>query len=271
MINQYIMFFITCLGLALSGCGEQEKQKNELWQTCYSHYRAESYLVAKETCQHASDKGIVGAQWLLGHIYYYDLASQSTTREQGFNFYLKAAENEWPEAQTFVGESYMYADGVAEDFEKAFFWLNKAARFQDPNAEFAIGMLFYDGKGREKDISSAIAWFKKAAEKQHLMSINNLAWIYATSEHQAFRNIDKALYWVKALEPFLRNISQQDSIFLDTKAAVMALSNNFETAISLQNQAISLLPEDVEEARLIEYQKHLEAYKSNQAWLETNE
>ncbi len=279
MLNKKAPFISAMMLLMLFACSDKQQEKNEIWQNCYNHYRAESYLVASETCKLAADLGLARAQWFLGHIHYYDLTEQMSTREQAFSYYLKAAEGGWPEAQTFVGESYMYGDGVAENFEKAFYWLNRAAEFQDSNAEFAIGMLFYNGNGREKDISSAIVWFKKAADKQHLMSINNLAWIHATSQHQAFRDADKALFWVKNLDQSLASIGQaaaqaivkEESIFLDTKAAALALSNNFEAAIKLQNQAISLLPEDVEESRLLEFQKHLEAYQNNRAWLENDE
>jgi len=267
MINIRSFYVVISIILLLSACSDKQPVGYEQWQDCINHYRAQSYRVASTTCEKAADLGIVRAAWLLGHIYYYDLENKNTTRSQGFQWYLKAAEGGWPEAQTYVGESYMYADGVARDYSEAFNWLNRAALYHDPDAEFAIGMLFYDGKGRPKDISSAISWFKKAAAQQHLMSLNNLAWIHATSRHSAFRNVEKALFWAKRLEINLQNDSQK-SIFLDTKAAVHALAQEYELAIILQNKAISLLPENSEESRLLEFQRHLEAYQNNKAWQE---
>lgn len=262
-------YIYICLGwLLLTACNQKPPIEHQLWLDCANHYRAESYQVARLTCTQAADAGFVRAAWLLGHIYYYDLNNQGNSREQGFDWYLRAAEGGWIEAQTYVGESYMYADGVQQDFTQAFHWLNKAALSHDPNAEFALGMLFFDGKGRAKDISSAIAWFKKSANKQHLMSINNLAWIHATSQHKAFRDVRQAIFWAEKLALTSAGNNQQSSIFLDTQAAAHALAKEFELAINLQNQAISYLPDTVEEDRLLEFQQHLEAYQNSKAWLE---
>lgn len=252
--------------LLLLGCSDERQVERDLSQDCLNHYRAESYLVASSTCQKAADYGILRAQWLLGHIYYFDLAKRGSTKEQAFEWYLKAAKGGWPEAQTFVGESYMYADGVAEDFEKAYSWLSKAVQHYDPNAEFAIGMLFYNGNGRAKDLSSALSWFKKAASKEHIMSINNLAWIYATSSQKAFRNPKKALFWANKL----RSKSQGKPLFLDTRAAAHALAEEFDVAIALQNEAISLLPKDIADNRLVEFEQRLVSYQNNQSWHEND-
>jgi|GEM_PF-2191258 len=266
-MNDIRKLYLLITLLSLSGCSDNRSSEYGLWQDCYNHYRAKSYRVASTSCEKAFSVGYVRAAWLLGHIHYYNLNNDHSNRESGFQWYLKAAEAGWPQALTYVGESYMYADGVAEDFSKAFHWLTKAAAYQDPDAEFAIGMLFYDGKGRDKDIGSAIAWFKKAADKQHLMSLNNLTWIHATSRHKTFRNLEKASFWAKRLATKLQNEIQQP-IFLDTQAAVHALAEEFELAITMQNQAISLLPDDVEESRLLEFQQHLESYQNKKAWLE---
>ena len=255
---------VVLLGLLVSSCSNDEDLIQQDIIDCINHYRAESYLVAATSCEKAANSGVVQAQWLVGDIYYYDRSNQGTTKEEGFNWYLKAAENGLPDAQTFVGESYMYAEAVNQDFDKAYHWLTKAAAYRDPHAEFAIGMLFYNGDGRPKDISSALSWFEKSALQGHSMGINNLAWIYATSPHQVFRNEEKALFWAQKLD-----ITTPDkAMFLDTQAAAYALAEQYEKAISLQNQAIAMLPEEIEEKQLLEYQKHLEAYQKQLPWRE---
>ena len=262
MVNKYGYLVLL---LVLTGCLEDKPDGVGIWQDCYNHYRAKSYRVATASCEESFQTGSVHAAWLLGHLYYYDLAGEGASKKQGFKWYLKAAEMGWPEAQTFVGESFMYADGANEDFEKAYYWLSKAAQFHDANAEFAIGMLFYEGKGRAQDISTAISWFKKAANKKHVMSINNLTWIFATSPHKAFRNAELALEWANKLDTELLN-NRELSTFLDTKAAAYALAENFEQAINFQTRAIDLLPNNVGEKRLFDFQKHLESYQSNRPW-----
>ena len=258
------------LASGLWSCEDDREIKLSLFQDCYNHYRAESYKVASRTCLVAAEYGIARAQWLLANIYYYDLAQIESTRAQAFEWFVRAADNGLPEAQTFVGESYLYADGVDEDFVKAFNYLNKAAKLQDPQAEYAIAMMFYNGQGRTKDVSAAISWLKKAASKQHSMSINNLAWLYATNKSQSFRNAKKAMFWAQKLMLDPR-YPENDSTFLDTKAAAYALAGNFGEAIKLQNQAIEALPDDIEEETLVEFQQRLETYQSESAWVEITE
>lgn len=249
---------------SLIACSDDVDHTQTLMQGCFNHYRAESYLAATRICEQATDTH-VKAQWFLGHIYYYDLANQNTSKEQGFTWYLKAAENDWLEAQTFVGESYMQGEGVKTDYAKAYYWLNKAAKSKDYNAEFSIGMLFFNGNGRDKDVSAAISWFKKAANQQHEMSINNLTWIYATSEEKNYRNAKKSAYWSEKMN---LNVSSNQYIFLDTKAAVYAILGQFEDAVAMQKKAIALLPENSNESRIKEYQQHLIAYQNKQSWQE---
>ena len=255
---------LTLLCLLVVGCTDERQVRADLMKDCSSHYQAKSFLVAIKTCEIAAESGLAEAQWLLGHIYFYDLAEKGAQPELAFSWYLRAAETGLTKAQTLVGGAYLNAQGVTADYAKAYEWLSRAAEKGDPEAEFFLGMLYVDGKGKAKDISAAISWFKKAANKEHSMSINNLAWIYATSENKAFRSAKKALYWGERLELDGAN----RSIFLDTKAAAFALAGQFEEAIKAQSDAIASLPEDVVESRLLEFQKRLETYQNQQSWRE---
>ncbi len=253
------------LYVVITACSDDKIINHKLLVDCDNHYRAQSYLVALKNCETAAKKNIAQAQWLLAHIYRYDLAALGARPDLAFEWYLKAAEAGLTAAQTFVGESYLYADGVSRNYESAFSWLSKAADNADTQAEFTLGQIYLNGEGRDKDISSAIFWFNKAALKEHSMSINNLAWLYATSAKGGFFNVKKARYWSQKLKD---NGLQDPSIIWDTKAAVFAAGGEFDKAIEYQNKAIENLAEDVEESLLIEFQKHLEAYQNQQAWKE---
>lgn len=257
--NLIILFSVLC-----AGCTDNREVERDLLADCENHYQATSYKVAITTCTEAAENGITHAQWLLANIYEYDLTGEGAEPEKAFEWYLKAAEGGHMRAQTLVGESYLRGSGVNEDFQQAYQWLNKAAKSGDPNAEFSIGYMYFAGKGRDKDVSAALSWFRKAATKDHLMSINNLAWIYATSKKKTIRSAKKAMFWAEKLI-----VDGEDrSIFLDTKAAVYALAGDFIKAVELQNQAIASLPEEVEESQLIEFQQHLESYQQEQTWQE---
>ncbi|WP_444997805.1 tetratricopeptide repeat protein [Aliikangiella sp. IMCC44359] len=260
-------FFALNISLIIFACEDSQQIEQTVFQDCHNHFKAASYKVALKRCEKAAKLGLLEAQWLLAQIYDYGLAGDEAKPDKAFQWYLKAAEGGLSDAQTLIGESYLNANGVKQDYAEAYRWLIKAAKQGDLNAEFYLGNLFLEGKGRKKDVSSAISWFKKSAAKRHLMSINNLAWIYATSEHKAFRDVKKAKYWADKLQ----ETDENQATFLDTKAAVYALDGNFSQAVALQNKAIASLSEDVEEAKLLDFQRRLEAYENNQAWLESSE
>jgi len=255
--------FLLLFSVLIISCSDKEQNRSQL-EVCQSHYKAESYLVAVKECEIAANQDISEAQWILAHIYRYDLNKEGADIEKAFSWYLSAAELGHVEAMREVGTAYLFESGVAKDYEKAFLWLSKAAKFEDTLAEFSIGTMYFNGDGREKDIASAINWFKRAAVNGHPMSINNLAWIFATSRNKAFYNPKKANYWVSKMNSKMSEIS----MFIDTQAAVKASLGEFEEAIRLQNLAIAALPEDTPEQELLEYQKHLESYQNNEAWNE---
>ena len=260
----FIRFLLLSVaGFFISACSDKEEIIGQL-EVCQSHYKSESYLVASTECQIAAEQGNKDAQWLLGHIYRYNFLQQGEELEQAFHWYLLAAEQGHTGAMREVGNAYLLELGTGIDYSNAHFWFLKAAKNEDTLAEFSLGSMFFDGKGRDKDVASAINWFKRAAVKDHPMSINNLAWIFATSKNKAFLNPKKANYWVKKLD------SRQLSIpmFLDTQAAVQAALNNFDHAVELQNQAIANLSLDTTEQELVEFQQHLESYQRGEAWRE---
>ncbi|WP_196141084.1 tetratricopeptide repeat protein [Aliikangiella sp. G2MR2-5] len=250
--------------ILLTGCEDDRVLLRELENDCVNHYRAKSYKVASRVCLEGANKGIVRSQWLLANIYYYNLGDLGKSKERALEWFTSAADNGLTDAQVFVGESYIYGDGVEKDYEKAYHYFSVAADNFDASAEFNLGMMFYNGYGRKKDFSAAISWLKRAASQNHSMSINNLAWLYATSDNRSLRNPKKALFWAEKLADDGENLS----IFLDTKAAAYALAGEFEKAVQSQSLAIEALPEDVDESKLVEFQKRLESYQNGYSWIE---
>lgn len=263
-LNIQLKSLFVLFTILLTGCEDERLVRQSLADDCANHYRAESYKVASRNCLKAAEFGIPYSQWLLANIYYYDLDDSGRDKGTAIPWFEKAAEAGITDAQTFVGESYLFADGVEEDFNKAYRYLKMAASVSDPQAEFNIGMMFYEGKGKNKDISAAVSWLKRAAAQNHPMSINNLAWLHATSANKSYRNAEKALFWATKLP----EETQDSSTFLDTKAAAFALAGEFEKAIVAQNKAIEALPEDIDEDMLLDFQKRLEFYQDNKSWTE---
>jgi len=265
--KSFAVYLLLAVTLLMSACSDKELEYTQI-ETCLNHYQAESYQVAKKECLIAAEEGSSEAQWLMANLYRYDLVNEGKDLESAFKWYLRAAENGHVEAMREVGQSYMYGNGIEKNFKNALVWLKRAAENRDAVAEFSVGVLFFEGWGRDKDIGSAVSWFKRAAMQEHSMSINNLAWIFATSKTKAYYNPKRAKYWIEKLDKGSINDSLDDFIFLDTKAAVMAADKKFELAVELQNQAIAQLPSDTAEEQLITFQQHLENYLQGKDWRE---
>jgi len=290
-LEPVLVFSLLVMTLFISSCSDKEQEYTQL-ETCVNHYQAESYRVAEKECAIAAQQGSSHAQWLMANLYRYALTKEGADLEGAFKWYLQAAENGHVAAMREVGQAYMYEEGVEKDFEKAHLWLKKAAENRDTEAEFLVGVLFYEGWGRDKDIGSSISWFKRAATNDHSMSINNLAWVFSTSEVPAYYKPKRAKFWIDKLDKKLlddspggseessqedpkskaktksNGNSQNKSIFLDTKAAVMAANKDFEQAVKFQNQAIAQLPSDTPEEQLVIYQQHLDNYLQGKDWRE---
>jgi uncharacterized protein len=262
-MQYWIKLIVVSGAILLTGCSNDEQLETSM-QDCYNHYKANSYKVALESCSLAAELGEPQASWLLAQIYRFGLSKQGENPQKAFEYYLKAANQYHPEAMREVGNAYLYAYGIGEDFQLAQQWLIKANKLNDSIAAFSLGYIYYQGKGVKKDLGSAINWFMKAASDNHAMSINNLAWIYATTNQPAYFSAKKAQYWLAKMQPRLFEVP----MFLDTKAAVYAAQNDFVKALEFQNQAIAKLPEDTPENEILEYQKHLESYQAKQRWQE---
>ena len=257
------ILIVLASSLVISACSDETPQESPM-QDCYNHYKAESYIVAISSCNIAAEAGNPQAHWLLAQIFRFALSNQGELPEKAFQHYLSAAEQSHVKAMREVGNAYLYAYGVETDYLKAHQWLLKAAKLGDPVAAFSLGYIYFEGKGRDKDVGSAINWYMISASNDHAMSINNLAWIYATSTEPAYFSAKKAKYWLGKMQSRLFEVP----MFLDTKAAVLAAQKEYAEAVKVQNLAISKLPETTSETEMLEFQKHLEAYQANQRWKE---
>ena len=80
-------------------------------------------------------------------------------------WYRKAAEQGYADAQYMLGIFYFNGLGVPEDVVKAVEWYRKAAEQGHPGAQLYLGWCYEDGTGVNKDLETAIKWYCKAAEQ----------------------------------------------------------------------------------------------------------
>jgi tetratricopeptide (TPR) repeat protein len=120
--------------------------------------------------------------------------------------------------------------------------------------------------GKKGQYQEAIADYTKALKKKpHYLTYKGLAWIFATSKGQKYRNGPRAVELAQEAVLINRNADS-----LNTLAAAYAETGKFQEAIKAQEEALELLkkPGPVPKEELAPYDRHLQAYKSNKPWRE---
>ena len=245
----------------LSACSQQKEPDASFY--CAKHYRAESYLVALEQCRTAATAGKVGAQWLLASIFRHGLGVEQNLSES-FYWTLEAAQAGHVSAQRETGSALMRGQGTDKNIEEGLKWLRKSADKRDIESSYLLGTAYLTGEAGKIDHASAVYWFKKAVKGNHLLAINNLSWLYATSNNQSLRNGTKA---VNMMEILVEEHSKS-FVFLDTLAAAYAESGSFEKAVATQNKAVALITNQVSPEEKKGYIERLDAYKNEMPWRE---
>jgi tetratricopeptide (TPR) repeat protein len=127
---------------------------------------------------------------------------------------------------------------------------------------FTYRGLSWDEKG---EFSHAISDYRRAIEidADDHTALNNLAWILSTNERGEFRNGQEAVKFAK--EAVLKNKNEYN---LATLAAAYAELNNFEKAIELQNEAISILIKKGRNDIIAAFVEKLKCYQRKTPWRE---
>lgn len=100
-----------------------------------------------------------------------------------------------PDAQTTLGQMYLYGHVVEQDYKKAMEHFTRAAS-ERYTAQFYIGLMFDDGLGVERDGKQAFCWYIKAAENGSPEAQNNLGVLYHTGKGVR-QNMEKAYRWLE--------------------------------------------------------------------------
>jgi len=179
-----------------------------------------------------AEAGNAEAQFELGS-YYLDQGT-SESYSNGVTWFHKAAEQNYPKAQSALGVCYLRGQGVAPDISEAAEWLTKAEGQGDPdaravvlsigllgfpigdkktehpiedlrllagqgnaNAEIGLGIAYSQGKGVGQDPKRAAEWFQKAARQKDIFAEAYLANAYYLGRG-VLTNYSRALRWARA-------------------------------------------------------------------------
>ena len=98
------------------------------------------------------------------------------------DWYLKAAEQGFGDAQFNLAVLYYNGQGVEMDMNRAARWFTRAAEQGDANAQINLGVMYFEGQGVERDPRAAHMWFTLAAtlsedEALRQDALNNAAFV----------------------------------------------------------------------------------------------
>ncbi len=120
-------------------------------------------------------------------------------------WYRKAADQDHPEAQCWLGVCYAYGYGMAmEDEAEAAKWYWKAAEQNNSDAQFALALCHENGQGVPKDAKEAVHWYRKAADQNHAIAQYKLGVCYDTGQG-VVEDEAEAVKW-------FRKSAQQDDV-----------------------------------------------------------
>lgn len=130
----------------------------------------ENHKLAVEWLTKSADKGFEDAEYLLGTCYD-NGTGVPRDMTKALLLYEKSARAANKYAQFALGEFYTLSGKAQLSFE----WYKKAARQQYPPAFFELGRCYYYGLGCMKDEEEGIQWLQKSAAKKHEPAIKLLS------------------------------------------------------------------------------------------------
>lgn len=200
-------------------------------------YSTGEYTAALNSFKVAAEKGEQEAMVYLG-VMYYDGTGTTKDYKKAYEWMLKAKNKGNAKAAFQLGVMYYYGNGVTQSYADAYKWYNVAAAKGIADADYNIGLLFESGKGVDKNLQSASNYYKKAADN------GSLPGAYATARcyHYAI-GVKKDLslatkYYEKAEDGY-----SSDPGFYNDVAYCLFENNNFDGALKLLNQAVTIDPQ----------------------------
>ena len=83
---------------------------------------------------------------------------------EAVTFMEEAAIGGMPHAQYFLGNAYLYGDGVAQDDKKAAEYYERAASKGHPDAQYNLALLFDSDRLGAPDLNKTYGWMRAAAD-----------------------------------------------------------------------------------------------------------
>ena len=106
----------------------------------------------------------------------------------------KSAEMGHVKAQNRLGGAYARGDyGLSKDDAKAFEWYLRAGERGYPDAQYNVGWCYDNGVGTKEDPTKAVLWYRKSAENNFQSAIKNLGLLLKYGRIGVSADIDSAI------------------------------------------------------------------------------
>jgi uncharacterized protein len=132
----------------------------------YAAYEAGDYAVALKEWRPLAEAGDIGAQVVLGNMYF-DGNGVNQDNAEAINWYRLAAEQGDTSTQERLGSYYLFDHHGVRDFKEAVKWLKLAAEKGNANAQFNLGIAHAKGKGATQHNVIAHMWWNISASNGH--------------------------------------------------------------------------------------------------------
>lgn len=214
--------------------------------------------------EYDAEAGDHNAQMVLAQVFLRGVPGVPVDPNRGLYWLERAAEAGKPELQEYLGEVFHYGTYGVQDHKKALQWYTRAAERGLGSAMDYVG-LFYSGGlgGLKQDCPAALTWYDKAISAGFEHAKSNMIWTLATCPQMKFRDGKRAL---RMAQEVINAKSVREAGDLDNLAAAYAQAQDFESAISTQLEAISLLDSDSQQTRYQFFLKRLNLYIQNRTW-----
>jgi TPR repeat protein len=158
--------------------GNSYAYTNMAWLAIYGNGEPQDMARGMRMMERAANSGNSYAQASLGWIYREGYGGIAQNHKVAFDWYMKAAVQDYPNAQASIGWLYREGLGVEKDYAKSLEFYRKGAENGDLNAMGSMGYALQNGLGTAVDFQQARYWYEKAVEKNDPYSLSALAWLY---------------------------------------------------------------------------------------------
>ena len=136
--------------------------------------------------QRLAADGNYAAMKLLGDLYLDGRGGLAQDYAKAMEYYQRAADEDYPDAQAQLGYMYQNGLGTAIDYAKAMEWNNRAAQQGNAQGQAQIGYLYQNGLGVTQNLDEAGRWYTRAKEGGSEWGAAMLEQTEATNPHASF-------------------------------------------------------------------------------------